>query len=128
VISQPDQTYGGVVQYDLVKNLGDDHKGFLKPPPTMLLTADHNADVSQVPAILADMIKQHPNMVKSSYGFPGCEKDCLYCSQCDGATLSTSCKSYADGKIHARIRILAFGTASLRREMNRLKVPQRETD
>jgi hypothetical protein len=42
VISQPDKTYGGVVQYDLRKNLGDgafEHKGVLKPPPTMLLAA-----------------------------------------------------------------------------------------
>jgi hypothetical protein len=86
VISQPDQTYGGVVQYDLVKNLGDGHferKGFLKPPPTMLLTAlatlreDHNVDGSQVPAILADMINKHPNLVKNGYGFPGREKDCI---------------------------------------------------
>ena len=113
VISQPDQTYGGVVQYDLVKNLGDDHfdrKGFLKPPPTMLLTAlatlraDHNIGGSQVPAILADMIKQHPNLVKNGYEFPGREKDCLYCPQCDGAHLSTSCKSYTNGKIQREAR------------------------
>jgi len=28
VISQPDQTYGGVVHCNLVKNVGDDHKGY----------------------------------------------------------------------------------------------------
>jgi hypothetical protein len=42
VISQPDKTLGGVVQYDLRKNLGEsqlEHKGFLKPPPTILLAA-----------------------------------------------------------------------------------------
>jgi hypothetical protein len=55
VISQPNKTYGGVVQYDLGKNLGDDQferKDLLKPPPTMLLAAlatlraDHNLDDS----------------------------------------------------------------------------------
>lgn len=84
VISQPDQTYGGVVQYDLGKNLGDDQferKGFLKPPPTILLAAlatlraDQNLDDSHVPGILADMIKQHPKLVKNGYGFPGREYD-----------------------------------------------------
>ncbi|OQV07420.1 Tetratricopeptide repeat-containing protein [Cladophialophora immunda] len=42
VVSQPDGTYGGVVQYDLRKNLGDrvfERKGMLRPPPTLLLTA-----------------------------------------------------------------------------------------
>lgn len=57
MISQPDKTYGGVIQYDLIKNLGDEvfvRKGFLKPPPTMLLAAlatlwaDHNLDDSQM--------------------------------------------------------------------------------
>jgi nucleoside phosphorylase len=111
VISQPDQTYGGVVQYDLGKSIGDSHfqrKGFLKPPPTILLTAlatlqaDHNLDGSQVPAILADMIKRHPNLVKNGYGFPGHERDCLYCSECDGAN---PCKySCTDGKIEREAR------------------------
>ncbi|KAN0072724.1 ankyrin repeat domain-containing protein 50-like protein 3 [Elaphomyces granulatus] len=111
VISQPDQTYGGVVQYDLGKSIGDSHfqrKGFLKPPPTILLTAlatlqaDHNLDGSQVPAILADMIKRHPILVKNGYGFPGHERDCLYCSECDGAN---PCKySCTDGKIEREAR------------------------
>jgi nucleoside phosphorylase len=113
VISQPDQIYGGVVQYDLVKNLGDDHfehKGHLKPPPTMLLTAlatlraDHNLDGSQVPAILAEMIEQHPNMARNGYEFPGREKDYLCCPQCDGTKLSTSCKSCTDGEIQREAR------------------------
>jgi nucleoside phosphorylase len=42
VVSQPDKTNGGVVQFDLGKNLGEgmfELKGFLRPPPTILLTA-----------------------------------------------------------------------------------------
>jgi hypothetical protein len=38
VVSQPDKTHGGVVQYDLGKNLGKgkfERKGFLSPPPTL---------------------------------------------------------------------------------------------
>ena len=42
VVSQPDGTNGGVIQYDLEKNLGVGlfkRKGFLNQPPTLLLTA-----------------------------------------------------------------------------------------
>ena len=79
VISQPDETYGGVVQYDLRKNLGDGafkRKGFLKPPLTLLLAAlailraDYNPDDSQVPTILTDIMTRHPKLVKNGYGFP----------------------------------------------------------
>ena len=42
VVSRPDGTHGGVVQYDLRKNLGAgvfERKGVLRSPPTLLLTA-----------------------------------------------------------------------------------------
>ena len=45
VVSQPNGTHGGVVQYDLQKNLGDGvfkREGALRPPPTLLLTASAN--------------------------------------------------------------------------------------
>ncbi|KAK5202666.1 hypothetical protein LTR41_011587 [Exophiala xenobiotica] len=94
VISQPDKTYGGVVQYDLRKNLGEGQfelKGLLKPHPTMLLTglatlrANQNLDDSDVPRILVDMMQKYPNLVETGYGFPGREKDTLKCAQCGGS-------------------------------------------
>ncbi|KIW51033.1 hypothetical protein PV05_09791 [Exophiala xenobiotica] len=42
VISQPNRTFGGVVQYDLKENVGKERferKGFLKSLPTILLAA-----------------------------------------------------------------------------------------
>jgi hypothetical protein len=69
VVSQPDKIHGGVVQYDLGKNLGEggfERKGFLRPPPTVLLTAlsnlqaKHDLDGSDIPTFLADMIKRRP--------------------------------------------------------------------
>jgi len=42
VVSQPVDTFGGVVQYDLGKNLGEgrfERKGSLNSPPILLLTA-----------------------------------------------------------------------------------------
>jgi nucleoside phosphorylase len=112
VISQPDKTYGGVVQYDLGKNLGDgrfERKGFLKPPPTLLLTAlatlqaDHDLDDSKVPDLLAQMFEKHSNLIKRGYGFPGTGSDNLYCPQCSGVG-SSSCNVCADGKIERPAR------------------------
>ncbi|KAK5188752.1 hypothetical protein LTR96_011793 [Exophiala xenobiotica] len=50
VVSQPDSAHGGVVQYDLRKNLGNgvfERKGVLRPPPTLLLTALTNLQSRQ---------------------------------------------------------------------------------
>src|SRR5277367_5749749 len=71
VVSQPDKTHGGVVQYDLGKNLGEgkfERKGFLRPPPSLLLTAlatlqsQHDLDGSQIPTLLSQMIQRRPNL------------------------------------------------------------------
>ncbi|KAJ9607047.1 hypothetical protein H2200_008119 [Cladophialophora chaetospira] len=113
VISQPDKTYGGVVQYDLRKNLGKaqfEQIGVLKPPPTILLSAlatlraDHNLCDSAVPDILADTAKTHPKLLRSGYGFPDEENDALYCPQCDGSGASSSCLLCADGEIERPTR------------------------
>jgi len=78
VISQPDETHGGVIQHDLGKDLGGhfERKGFLQPPPTVLLTAlstlqsKHDLEGSQIPSLLDVMIKQNPKLAKSGYGCP----------------------------------------------------------
>jgi nucleoside phosphorylase len=113
VISQPGKTYGGVVQYDLRKNLGDgafERTGFLKPPPTLLLAAlatlraDHNLNDSQVPTILTDAMVRHPKLVKNGYGFPGRENDTLYCRQCDSSNSLGTCDLCTDGKVERPAR------------------------
>jgi nucleoside phosphorylase len=113
VVSQPDKTFGGVVQYDLRKNLGGEQyerKGFLKSPPTMLLgalstlQAEHDLEDSKVPSILADMVKKHPNLVKNGYGFPGQEQDILSCPRCDGSESSDPCNWCVDGQIERSAR------------------------
>ncbi|KAL8365075.1 hypothetical protein RB595_004068 [Gaeumannomyces hyphopodioides] len=80
VISQPDGTTGGVCQYDLFKaKSGDVHerKGFLLPPPTVLLNAVaaiqrwHHRKGSRVPAILRKMLKNNPPMAKDTRLKPG---------------------------------------------------------
>ncbi|KAL8349506.1 hypothetical protein RB598_005066 [Gaeumannomyces tritici] len=80
VISQPDGTTGGVCQYDLFKaKPGDvnERKGFLLPPPTVLLNAvaaiqrRHLRKGSRVPAILRKMLKNNPAMGKNTKLKPG---------------------------------------------------------
>ena len=113
VISQPEKTYGGVVQYDLRKNLGVDkleRKGFLKPPPNLLLAAlatlkaEHDLDDSQVPGILAKMYQRHANLVKRGYGFPGRGNDVLHCPQCGCSNSPTSCNLCTNGIIKRKAR------------------------
>ena len=108
VVSQPDKTHGGVVQYDLGKNLGKgkfERKGFLSPPPTLLLTAlsilqsHHDLAGSQIPKFLAEMIKRRPNLVKSGYGYPGPDQDCLHCPYCESSTANRRCTRCQEGVI-----------------------------
>jgi nucleoside phosphorylase len=113
VVSQPDKIHGGVVQYDLGKNLGEgkfERQGFLRPPPSLLLTAlstlqsTHDLDGSQIPRFLAEVIKRRPNLAKSGYGFPGPEKDSLYCSHQEGPTGNRRCTRCQDGTIQRESR------------------------
>ena len=113
VISQPDKTFGGVIQYDLGSNRGEgrfERKGFLKSPPTLLLSAlstlqaEHELNDSTVPEILEDMVTTYPKLLKTGYRYPGDEYDTLYCSLCDGSISSGLCDSCKDGRIDRPIR------------------------
>lgn len=108
VVSQPDKTLGGVVQYDLGKNLGNkifERKGFLKPPPTLLLTAlsnlqsKYDLDGSQMPVLLVETIRRRPNLVKLGYGYPGPGKDILHCSHMETSTADGVCTRCENGVV-----------------------------
>ncbi|EYB24217.1 hypothetical protein FG05_10632 [Fusarium graminearum] len=92
VVSQPDGTIGGVVQYDLGKataNGGWERKGSLDKPPAVLLhalaslQAEHEIAGSKVPDLLQAMFKANPRMTrpKTSFTYQGAEKDRLFKSQ-----------------------------------------------
>ncbi|KAI9148703.1 Vegetative incompatibility protein [Paramyrothecium foliicola] len=108
VVSQPDGTNGGVIQYDLGKaKLGQvwERKGSLNPPPSVLLhavsnlQAEHHMTASKVPELLQTMWDTNPVMRKTrptSAGFvhQGFENDRLFqsnynhaegdsCDKCD---------------------------------------------
>ena len=87
VVSQPDGTTGGVVQYDLVKENGIrvELTGHLNSPSEVLqtaatsLSAQHMLSGSDMPAILQEALHKHPNLARSgSWVYQGFEQDHLY--------------------------------------------------
>ncbi|KAF5716702.1 G-protein beta WD-40 repeat-containing protein [Fusarium mundagurra] len=92
VVSQPDGTTGGVIQYDLGKakaNGGWERKGSLDKPPSVLLhalaslQAEHEIAPSKVPDLLQAMLEANPFIQrrKSDYAYQGAENDRLFGSQ-----------------------------------------------
>ncbi|KAH0837138.1 Pfs, NB-ARC and TPR domain protein [Fonsecaea pedrosoi] len=113
VVSQPDGTHGGVVQYDLRTNLGDgvfEQKGMLRPPPTLLLTAlanlqsKHQMYGSQIPEILSAMVQRFPRLAKGGYVHPGVENDTLFCSNIEGHQDGGHCTECQNGIVDRQPR------------------------
>jgi len=112
VVSQPDKTYGGVVQYDKGKSLEGglfERKGSLNRPPSLLLAAlaslqsQHEVHGSQISTYLTRMIEQHPSMEDNGYTFPGVKQDCLYCAACEPIG-TKSCEKCQEGKLRRKER------------------------
>lgn len=91
VVSQPHESSGGVIQYDLVKARQDGHflTGYLAMPPEVLLKslgklqAEHEMRDSTVPSILKATLLKFPKMAKRTakdpgYAYPGAESDRLF--------------------------------------------------
>jgi nucleoside phosphorylase len=113
VVSQPDGTHGGVVQYDLRKNLGDDvfeRKGVLRPPPTLLLTAlanlqsRHQMHGNHISETLSAMVQRLPRLAKGGYVHPGLEKDMLFCSNVEGHQDGSNCTQCQNGIVNRQPR------------------------
>jgi nucleoside phosphorylase len=112
VVSQPDKTYGGVVQCDKGKSLEGgqfERKGSLNKPPSLLLNAlaslqaQHEVHGSQISTYLTLMIAQHPHMEENGYTFPGVEQDCLYCTHYRPIS-NKSCDKCQGGKVRRKER------------------------
>ncbi|KND87332.1 Vegetative incompatibility protein HET-E-1 [Tolypocladium ophioglossoides CBS 100239] len=99
VVSQPDGTIGGVIQYDLGKaklNQTWERKGSLNMPPPVLLNAlaslqaEHEIAASRVPDLLQAMWAANPQMMRPKNKVPGFvhqgfENDRLFMSTYDHA-------------------------------------------
>ncbi|KAJ3469863.1 hypothetical protein MRS44_003928 [Fusarium solani] len=111
VVSQPDGTTGGVVQYDFGKAKANgiwERKGSLDKPPRVLLHAlsslqtEHMIAGSRVPELLHAMWEANPRMRIStnSFTYQGAENDRLFQSQHDhiGGNNCDKCDSSWDVK------------------------------
>ncbi|CEL11030.1 hypothetical protein ASPCAL14137 [Aspergillus calidoustus] len=85
VVSKPTSTFGGVVQYDIGKALGNhrfQRTGVLNRPPSILLAAisrleaDHMLNQSRIPSELEAMLEKYPSM--DAFSHPGSEHDVLF--------------------------------------------------
>ena len=91
VVSKPEKTWGGVVQYDKGKAEHGGQfvlKGQLNQPPPLLLQtlcqlqARHEMDPSEVSGYMKEAIERHPKMKETGFTFPT-DDDCLHCSVCN---------------------------------------------
>jgi nucleoside phosphorylase len=92
VVSKPEKTWGGVVQYDKGKAVDGGKfvvKGQLNQPPTLLLQtlgrlrARHAMHPSKVSAYITEAISRYPTMEENGFTFPTDQPDCFHCSVCN---------------------------------------------
>lgn len=148
VVSQPDGTAGGVIQYDLGKaksNQAWERKGSLnKPPPILLnalasLQAQHEIQPSIVPDLLQAMWAANPLMTKarnklSAFVYQGFENDRLFkteynhtsgstCAECDASwEIKRDQRDTIDPEIH--YGVIASGNTLVKNTTNRDKIAE----
>ncbi|KAN0075950.1 hypothetical protein V8E54_007220 [Elaphomyces granulatus] len=86
VVSKPTGDFGGVVQYDFGRTVGQgvfERTGSLNKPPQILLTAiarlqaDQMMETSRIPGFLSEMIATYPRM-RTDFTYCGQEQDRLF--------------------------------------------------
>ena len=99
VVSKPTGDFGGVVQYDFGKTVGQgvfERTGRLNRPPQILLTAiarlqaDQMMETSRIPEFLSEMIATYPRM-QAEFTYRGQEQDRLFDAASDHYGLENTC-------------------------------------
>ncbi|KAN0080626.1 wd-repeat protein [Elaphomyces granulatus] len=99
VVSKPTEDFGGVVQYDFGKTVGQgvfERTGRLNKPPQILLTAiarlqaDQMMETSRIPEFLSRMIVTYPRM-QTDFTYRGQEQDRLFDAASDHHGLQNTC-------------------------------------
>ncbi|KAK3173306.1 hypothetical protein OEA41_006635 [Lepraria neglecta] len=146
VISKPDGTSGGVIQYDFGKTVQEGRfvrTGSLNRPPTVLLSAvntlqaRHRMDEPELTKYLADMTLKYPKMQEDGT-YPGPQHDQLFeaqynhqedddtCASCDRVHMvSRSIRSDGDSAVH--YGLIASGNQVMRDGVTRDRL-RRELD
>jgi nucleoside phosphorylase len=100
VISNPEDTYGGVVQYDFGKKIAAGRflrTGMLNKPPPVLLSAisalrsRHLMQHNKLDEYLTEMVKRHPKLYPEGFTYQGSENDQLFDSQYEHVGNSNNC-------------------------------------
>jgi nucleoside phosphorylase len=100
VVSQPNGTSGGVIQYDRGKTVQDGEfrrTGALNSPPTVLLAAlarlqaEHETSPSKIPQYLSEVMEKYPRM-KREYAYQGASNDRLYQASYDHPGSAATCE------------------------------------
>ncbi|KAF4205337.1 hypothetical protein CNMCM8927_006339 [Aspergillus lentulus] len=99
VVSMPDSSSGGVVQYDLGKDVEDGFtlKGFLWPPPAILRSAvelmqsDHLTKSNKVNTFLSEMLQKWPRL--AAYQRPPADSDVLFQADYPHVPGQATCRS-----------------------------------
>lgn len=141
VVSHPESTFGGVVQYDLGKRTKNGkfvRTGTLNAPPEILLSAVnrlgamHLVGDSQIPNFLSEMLTRKPKM-RPTFSYQGAQNDRLYsanydhveavneldeCQRCDpGHLLPRPPRVTEDAEIH--YGIIASGNQVIKHGLTR---------
>ncbi|KAN0086979.1 hypothetical protein V8E54_000667 [Elaphomyces granulatus] len=110
VVSKPTGDFGGVVQYDFGKTVGQDdfeRIGTLNKPPQILLTAiaklqaDQMIETSRIPEFLSKMIATYPRM-RADFTHRGQEQDRLFDAAFDHHALQNTCDTCDISRLVAR--------------------------
>ncbi|KAF7181985.1 hypothetical protein CNMCM7691_001373 [Aspergillus felis] len=99
VVSMPGSRFGGVVQYDLGKEVEDGFtlKGFLLPPPSILRSAvemmrsDHLTKSNKVNTFLSEMLQKWPGL--ADYERPPADSDVLFRTDYPHVPDQATCRS-----------------------------------
>jgi nucleoside phosphorylase len=99
VVSEPTGDFGGVVQYDFGKTVGQgifERTSRLNRPPQILLTAiarlqaDRMMETSRIPHFLSEMMVTYPRM-QAEFTYRGQEQDRLFDAAFDHHGLENTC-------------------------------------
>lgn len=115
VVGMPEGIHGGVVQYDLGREMttGFERKGWLEPPPKcwrnaiVVMQSDHRAKGNRISGFLSEMISRYPPL--KEFQRPAPEKDILFrpnnthvakqatCEECDKTQIIKRTARQPDG-------------------------------
>lgn len=140
VVSRPEGTFGGVVQYEFGKAVKEGHferTGSLDRPPWTLLTAlrtleaTHDMEDNKIPSFLSEMSTNYPKM-RIKFIYPGAENDQLFREDYEHPDMSPNCDACESAQLihrqaresdapHVHYGLIASGSQVIKHGLTRSK-------